>query len=117
MLQINKSPSAVDQSASASEFISLSDLYSAAVGFARRQFSTIAFAVLCCLALGTVYIFTATPLFTAHAVLVIDAHKAQPWQTVSPLGDMPLDSRERRYANPDHQIGQCRTFGGQGSAP
>ena len=72
---------------------SLSDLYSAAVGFARRQFSTIVFAVLCCLALGAVYLFTATPLFTAHAVLVIDTHKAQPWQTISPLGDMPLDLR------------------------
>ena len=92
MLQINKSRAAVDQSAHASEFISLSDLYSAAVGFARRQFSTIAFAVLCCLALGAVYLFTATPLFTAHAVLVIDTHKVQPWQTTSPLGDAPMDS-------------------------
>ena len=92
MLQIDKSRTAIDQSAHGSEFIALSDLYSAAVGFARRRFSAIAFAVLCCLALGSVYLFTATPLFTAHAVLVIDTHKAQAWQTISPLGDMPLDS-------------------------
>ena len=94
MLQIDKLRAAVDQSAQASEFISLSDLYGAAVGFARRQFATIAFAVLCCLALGAVYIFTATPLFTAHAVLVVDTHKAQPWQTgsPSPLGEMSMDS-------------------------
>ena len=58
----------------------------------RRQFSIIVFAVLCCLALGAVYLFTATPLFTAHAVLVIDTHKVQSWQTISPLGDMPMDS-------------------------
>ena len=48
--------------------------------------------MLCCLALGAVYLFTATPLFTARAVLVIDTHKVQPWQTTSPLGDMPMDS-------------------------
>jgi succinoglycan biosynthesis transport protein ExoP len=92
MLQITKSPAAIDQSAHASEFASLPDLYNTIIGFARRQFSTIAFAVLCCLALGAVYLFTATQLFTAHAVLVIDTHKVQSWQTISPLGDMPLDS-------------------------
>ena len=92
MLQISKSRAADDQSAHASEFISLFDLYSAAVGFVRRQFSIIVFAVLCCLALGAVYLFTATPLFTAHAVLVIDTHKVQSLQTISPLGEMPLDS-------------------------
>jgi polysaccharide biosynthesis transport protein len=92
MLQITKSPAAIDQSAHASEFASLPDLYNTIIGFARRQFSTIAFAVLCCLALGAVYLFTATQLFTARAVLVIDTHKVQSWQTISPLGDMPLDS-------------------------
>jgi polysaccharide biosynthesis transport protein len=92
MLQINKSRAPIDQSAHGSEFIALADIYSAAVGFARRQFFPIAFAVLSSLALGAVYLFTATPLFTARAVLVIDTHKAQPWQTASPLGDMPLDT-------------------------
>jgi succinoglycan biosynthesis transport protein ExoP len=92
MLQISKSGAAVDQSAHVSEFISVSELYSAAIGLVRRHFSTIAFAVLCCLALGAVYVFTATPLFTSHAVLVIDTRKAQTWQTASPLGDMPMDS-------------------------
>jgi polysaccharide biosynthesis transport protein len=92
MLQISDRRAEVNQSAHLSEFTSLSDLYDTVVKFARQHFSTIVFSLLCCLALGAVYLFTATPLFTAHAIIVIDTHKAQPWQTISPLADLSLDS-------------------------
>jgi len=92
MLQINKPRAAAEQGSAASEFISLAELYASVVGFVRRQFAVIVFVVLFSLALGAVYLFTAAPRFTGRAVMVIDTHKAQFFQTGSPLGDMPIDS-------------------------
>lgn len=92
MLQINKSPFAADQKAQASEFVSPAELYAAVVGFLRRQFSVILFGLLFTLAIVALYLFTAVPRYTGHAVLVIDTHKTQVFQAQSPLGDLPIDS-------------------------
>jgi succinoglycan biosynthesis transport protein ExoP len=44
-------------------------------------------------ALGIVYIITAAPKYTGHAVLMIDAHKTPFFQQQqSPFGDLPIDS-------------------------
>jgi len=92
MLQVNKSRFAADQTAPAPEFVSPAELYSAVVGFLRRQFSVLIFALLFALAVGGLYLFTAAPRYIGHAVLVIDTHKTQIFQPQSPLGDLPIDS-------------------------
>jgi len=92
MLQISKSHRVAEQDTSAAEFLSLAELYAAAIGFLRRQSSVIAFTTLLMLALGFIYIATTPSVYTAHAVLLIDTHKTQVFQTTSPLGDLPIDS-------------------------
>ena len=93
MLQINKSRLVPEQTPPASEFASPAELYAAVLGFVRRQFSVIAFVLLFTLAIGAVYLFTAPPRYTAHAVIVIDTHKTQFSQALSPFGDMPIDTQ------------------------
>ena len=44
------------------------------------------------LVLGTVYIFTSAPRYTAHAILVIDTHKPQFLQSDPQMGVAPIDS-------------------------
>ena len=91
MLQINKSPLAPDQRL-ASEFVSPAQIYAAIVSFLHRQFPVILIVLLVSLALGGLYLITATPRFTGHAVLLIDTHKTQVFQVQAPLGDLPIDS-------------------------
>ena len=93
MLRINKSRLVPEQAPPASEFVSFAELYAAVIGFVRRQFSVIAFVLLFTLALGAVYLFTAPPRYTGHAVIVIDAHKTQFSQVLAPFGDMPIDTQ------------------------
>ena len=93
MLQINKSRLVSEQAPPVSEFVSFAELYAAVIGFVRRQFSVIAFVLLFTLALGAVYLFTAPPRYTGHAVIVIDAHKTQFSQALAPFGDMPIDTQ------------------------
>ena len=96
MLQINKPRLETEQGAPGSEFVSPAELYASVVGFLRRQFRLIAFVTLLALALGAVYVFTAAPMYTARAVMVIDTHKTQVFQQQSPLGDLPIDSARGR---------------------
>ena len=91
MLQISKPPVAPDQRL-ASEFVSPAEIYTAIVGFFHRQFPLILIVLLVSFALGGLYLLTATPRFTGHAVLVIDTHKTQVFQAQAPLGDLPIDS-------------------------
>ena len=91
MLQIDKRR-ITEQAIPEENFASLADLYAAVIGFLRRQFAVIGFVVLLTLGLGAVYIFTTQPLYTGHAVLVIDAHKSQFFQPDSPIGEIPIDS-------------------------
>jgi succinoglycan biosynthesis transport protein ExoP len=92
MLQINKSRLVPEQAPSASEFVSPAEIYAAIIGFVRRQFSVIVFVALFTLALGAVYLFTAPPRYTGHAVLVIDTHQSQFFQAQSQFGNAPMDS-------------------------
>jgi polysaccharide biosynthesis transport protein len=91
MLQINKRL-VPEQAISGSDLVSPAQLYSAIVGFVRRQYSVIAFVLLLVLALGAVYIFSSAPRYTSAAVLVIDAQKNQLFGQQSPFGDLPIDS-------------------------
>src|SRR5580704_4261557 len=92
MLQISKLRPAEQQSTPVSEFVSPAELYANAVGFVQRQYSVIVFVLLLTLVLGTVYIFTSAPRYTAHAILVIDTHKPQFLQSDPQMSAAPLDS-------------------------
>jgi polysaccharide biosynthesis transport protein len=93
MLQINnKSPLAEQQSSPVPEFVSPAELYASAIGFVRRQYSVITFVSFLSLVLGTVYIFTSTPRYTAHAILVIDTHKPQFLQSDPQVTPTPIES-------------------------
>ena len=92
MLHINKSRPAEQQSLPVPEFASPADLYASAIGFVRRQYSVIVFVLLLTLVLGSVYIFTSAPRYTAHAILVIDTHKPQFLQSDPQNGPLPLNS-------------------------
>lgn len=92
MLQIDKSPSVVDRSVAAPEFVSPAELYARSIAFARRQFPVIVFVLLLTAALGAVYIFTTPPRFTGQATLIIDTRKVQLFQQQSVLGDIGVDT-------------------------
>jgi len=92
MLQINKSPPAEQQSPVVSEFASPAEVYATAIGFVRRQYSVILFVLLLTLVLGTVYIFTSAPRYTAHAILIIDTHKPQFAQSDPQVTALPIES-------------------------
>ena len=92
MLQINKSRLAEQQALPVPEFVSPAELYATTIGFVRRQYSVIVFVLLLTLVLGTVYIFTSAPRYTAHAILVIDTHKPQFLQADPQMGAAPIDS-------------------------
>ena len=77
MLQINKSGLVTDQQPPAPSIVSPAELYAATVGFLRRQYSVIIFALLFVLSAAAFYLFTAPPRYSGHAVLVIDSHTTQ----------------------------------------
>jgi succinoglycan biosynthesis transport protein ExoP len=56
----------------------------------RRQFPTILLIIACATALGLIYLFTATPKFTATARMVIDTNKVKLFQQQS-FGDLAID--------------------------
>jgi succinoglycan biosynthesis transport protein ExoP len=60
------------------------------INIVRRQFPTILLIIACTTALGLIYLFTATPKFTATARMVIDTHKVQLFQQQS-IGDLAVD--------------------------
>jgi polysaccharide biosynthesis transport protein len=74
------------------EGLSAAEFYAACIGFFRRQFSTIKFALLLSLILGAIYIFATPPQYTARAILIVDTPKIQLFQSQSPLVGAPLDS-------------------------
>jgi polysaccharide biosynthesis transport protein len=89
MLEINNVRSARLQT---TEALSAAEFHAACVGFMRRQLSSITFALLLGLALGALYAFCTPPLYTARAVLIVDAPKTQFFQSESPLGGSSIDS-------------------------
>ena len=78
-----------------SESITLSELLEQLTGFLRRQFPIFVFIVICTMALGLVYLFTASARYTAHSMLMIDSSKVLALQTQQvPLGDIPIDTAQ-----------------------
>ena len=74
---------------------SISDLIDQATGFVRRQFPIFVFILACSLVLGLVYLFTAPPRYTAHAMLLIDSSRLRVLQQQQgPVGDIPLDTAQ-----------------------
>jgi succinoglycan biosynthesis transport protein ExoP len=93
MLQVDKSKPGIISLPSGAEFVSPEQLYTAFIGFVRRQFPTIIFVMLLSLALAALYIFTAPPRYTGEAVLIMDTHKLNLFQQQNSLGvDLPVDT-------------------------
>jgi len=88
MLDVNKQSIApID-----SDFSSPAEALTTYINIVRRQFPTILLIIACTTALGLIYLFTATPKFTATARMVIDTHKFQLFQQQgSGLGDIAID--------------------------
>lgn len=61
------------------------------VNIVRRQFPAIVLITACTVALGLIYLFTATPKFTATSRMVIDTRKVQLFQQQSAFGDVAID--------------------------
>ena len=94
MLQTNNSQSEINREPPAFEIVSGAESLRSFVGFFRRQFSVIIFVTLLAIVLGTIYMITARPSYTAHAQLMIDARKVQIFQQQSVLGDIPIDTAQ-----------------------
>jgi succinoglycan biosynthesis transport protein ExoP len=92
MLQIDKTRSTYENVTSTPDGVALKELYTELISFLRRQRSTIVFAFLTAIALAACYLLTAAPWYTGHAVLVLDSHKPQLFQSTSALADVPVDS-------------------------
>lgn len=89
MLEVNKQ-SVASQREVEFESASPAEDLSTYINIVRRQFPTILLVLACAVALGLVYLFTATPKFSATARMVIDTKKVQLFQQQS-LGDMAID--------------------------
>ncbi len=90
MLQVDKSRIAASQRLS--HAVSGADILEIYTSFARRQFPTILFCLLLAIILGTIYILTTRPSFTAQAQMIIDTRKVQVFQQQSVLGESPVDT-------------------------
>jgi succinoglycan biosynthesis transport protein ExoP len=90
MLEVNKHPDVGDRELGASASSPVEDL-AFYLNIIRRQFPTIILIVACVTALGLIYLFTATPKYTATARMVIDTHKFQLFQQQQSLGDIAVD--------------------------
>jgi succinoglycan biosynthesis transport protein ExoP len=75
------------------ESFAISETVEQVSGFVRRQFPIFVFVTSCCLALGLVHLFTTPPIFTSHAMLLIDSSKLRVLQQQqTPIGDVPIDT-------------------------
>jgi succinoglycan biosynthesis transport protein ExoP len=90
MLEINKQSVSSDGDVDFGGPSPTQDL-STYINIVRRQFPTIILVVACATALGLIYLFTATPKFTASARMVIDTRKTQLFQQQTSLGDIAID--------------------------
>ena len=91
MLQVNKPTSEINR-----EYVEVesspSQTLTSYIEVIRRQFPTMVAIVSACLILALLYLFTAAPLFTSTASMVIDTRKVQLFQQQSVLGDIAVDS-------------------------
>lgn len=91
MLQVNRPSSEINRDYAEVESSPAQTLTSY-VEIVRRQFPTIVAIVSACVILALLYLFTAAPLFTSTASMVIDTRKVQLFQQQSVLGDIAVDS-------------------------
>ncbi|MGY3108737.1 GumC family protein [Bradyrhizobium sp. LM6.9] len=91
MLQVNKPSSEINRDYAEVESSPAQTLTSY-VDIVRRQFPTIVAIVSASVILALLYLFTAAPLFTSTAAMVIDTRKVQLFQQQSVLGDIAVDS-------------------------
>lgn len=91
MLQINKRPSLSGQDSIMGA--PLTEAFSSAIRIFRRQLPIIGVIVFCCVALALLYIFIASPRFTATGEMVIDTRRLQVLQQQqSVLSDVQIDA-------------------------
>ncbi|RXG85983.1 polysaccharide biosynthesis tyrosine autokinase [Bradyrhizobium vignae] len=91
MLQVNKRTSEIDRDfveADNSPSMSLASY----IDIMRRQLPTMLAIVSACVIVALLYLFTAAPLYTSTAQMVIDTRKVQLFQQQSVLGDIAIDS-------------------------
>ncbi|PSO25960.1 polysaccharide biosynthesis tyrosine autokinase [Bradyrhizobium sp. MOS002] len=75
------------------ESFSLPELLEQLTDFVRRHLPLFLFIVSCAIAIGLVFLFTASPSYTAHAKLLIDSSKLRVLQQQdAPITDAPIDS-------------------------
>lgn len=77
------------------EVYAASEFFEQLTGFIRRQYPIFIFVVACCVALGFVYLFTTPPIYTSHAMLLIDSSKLRFLQDQqTPVADVPIDTTQ-----------------------
>ncbi len=91
MLQVNKPTSEINRDFAEADD-SVSQTLTSYLDIVRRQFPTMIAIVSACVILALLYLFTAAPLFTSTASMVIDTRKVQLFQQQSVLGDIAIDS-------------------------
>lgn len=91
MLQLNRPTNEINRDFPEGEQGSSQDI-KFYVDIIRRQFPTVLAIASAALLVAIVYLFTAAPLFTSTASMVIDTRKLQLFQQQSLLGDVALDS-------------------------
>lgn len=91
MLQVNKPTSEINRDFAEADG-SASQTLTSYLDIVRRQFPTMVAIVSACVILALLYLFTAAPLFTSTASMVIDTRKVQLFQQQSVLGDIAVDS-------------------------
>lgn len=91
MLQVNKPTSEINRDFAEADG-SPSQTLTSYLDIIRRQFPTMIAIVSAGVIVALLYLFTAAPLFTSTAAMVIDTRKVQLFQQQSVLGDIAIDS-------------------------
>src|SRR5438105_272143 len=89
MLQPTQSPPALDE---APRFATPSETLEYFLGFMRRQYPIVVFAVVFTISLGAIYALTTPPSYTATATMIIDTRKVQLFQQQSLFTEVPIDA-------------------------
>ena len=90
MLEVNNRPVTGGQEYNGTAASSPVEDLTTYINIVRRQFPTILVVISCAIALGLIYLFTATPKFTATARMVIDTSKFKLFQQQT-YGDLAVD--------------------------
>jgi len=97
MLQLNRVQSTREREQATPELMAIAEglqLVTFFISFVRRQLPVIVFVTLTAVVLGSIYVVNQRPTYTAHAQLLIDAHKVQIFQHQSIVGDIPIDTAQ-----------------------